>query len=76
MFVNTKLFSPVIIDGLCRAHPKSLEYRDWWAQERERCINGYSVGGVKITGDHYWYLNFWKIRGVDEHTKRKDLING
>jgi hypothetical protein len=71
MFVNTKEFSPVIRDGLCKAHPKSIEYRKWWEEQRKYCIEGYSVGGKRITGDHYWYLNFWKIRGTDEKTGRK-----
>lgn len=71
MFVNTIQFSPVITDGLCRAHPRSLEYRDWWDEQRRRCLEGYSVGGVRITGDHYWYLNFWKIRAKDNRTGRK-----
>jgi hypothetical protein len=74
MFINTIQFSPVIIDGITGAHPKSLEYREWWEEQRKRCMEGYSVGGVRITGDHYWYLNFWKIKGVNPKTKRKDLI--
>jgi hypothetical protein len=74
MFINTKQFSPVIIDSITGAHPKSLEYREWWFEQKRRCLEGYSVGGIKITGDHYWYLNFWKIKGVNQVTGRKDLI--
>ena len=74
MFINTKQFSPVIIDGITGAHPKSLEYREWWFEQKRRCLEGYSVGDIKITGDHYWYLNFWKIKGVNQATGRKDLI--
>lgn len=39
----------------------SYQYHEFWNQERERCLNGYSVGGMKITGYHYWYLNHWPI---------------
>lgn len=74
MFVNTQLFSPVIMDGLCQAHPKSYEYRQWWTEQKRRCIEGYSVGDVRITGDYYWYLNFWKIKGRDTKSQRKTLI--
>lgn len=74
MFVNTILFSPVVTDGQCRAHRKSLEYKDWWTEQRRRCLEGYTVGGVRITGDHYWYLNFWKIRAEDENTGRKIIM--
>lgn len=37
-------------------------YISWWTEQWRRCINGYEVGGVKITGIHYFYLNFWKIK--------------
>ena len=74
MYVNTKLFSPVIIDGYTRANPLSYEYREWWHEQKRRCLEGYTVGGIYIPGDYYWYLNFWKIRGKDPKTGRKTLI--
>lgn len=40
----------------------SPSWYDFWAQERERCLNGYSVGGARITGDHYFYLNYCPIK--------------
>jgi len=75
MLVNTKMFSPVVIDGITNAHPLSFEYKSWWKEQRKRCLDGYSVGGIRITGDYYWYLNFWKIRGRDSSTGRKTLIS-
>lgn len=41
--------------------PAWLEY---WLEERKRMTEGYSVGGVKITGEHYTYLNFCPIQKV------------
>jgi len=75
MFVNTQLFSPVVTDGITNAHPLSFDYKSWWKEQKRRCLEGYEVGGVKITGDYYWYLNFWKIRGRDSSTGRKTLIS-
>ena len=75
MFVNTKQFSPVVNNGLTTANPISYEYRAWWVEQKRRCLEGYTVGGVYITGDYYWYLNFWKIRGKDPKTGRKTLIS-
>jgi hypothetical protein len=43
----------------------SSMWRDYWAEQLERCINGYEVGGLRITGDHYFYLNFCQIRLTD-----------
>ena len=77
MLVNTQYFSPVALEGITKADPRSLEYADWWREEKRRCIEGYEVGGVRITGDHYWYLNYWKIKGLATHgsTGRKGLVN-
>jgi len=75
MFVNTRLFSPAAIDGYTQAEPESYEWHDWWREQRRRCLEGYEVGGVKITGIHYFYLNFWKIRAQVKGTGRKQLIH-
>lgn len=37
-------------------------YLRWWYKQRQRCLKGYTIGGVKIDGLHYWYLNFWRIK--------------
>ena len=34
----------------------------FWNDERELSLNGMRVGGVKITGDHYFYLNYKRIK--------------
>lgn len=46
----------------------SYEYHEYWDRERYRCLNGYEVGGMRITGDHYWYLNYspiYKVQRLD-----------
>jgi len=40
----------------------SYAYKAWWYEQRRRCLEGYTVGGVYLTGEYYFYLNFWKIR--------------
>ncbi len=39
---------------------------EYWSEQRKRCIHGYSYGGVKITGEHYFYLNFCPIQKVEK----------
>jgi hypothetical protein len=75
MFKNTILLSPVATNGITTAPKGSLEYHDWWEQQWKYCLEGYEAGGIRITGIHYFYLNFWKIRGVNEATGRKDYIH-
>lgn len=77
-FKDVHLFSPIIHHGMSKDHPHSLAYKRWWEEQRHRCIHGYKIkiGGkyVQITGRHYFYLNFWKIRGYDPKSNRKTLI--
>lgn len=42
----------------------SPAFIDYWQEQLNRCIYGYEVGGHKITGDHYEYLNFTQIQVV------------
>ncbi len=43
---------------------------DYWREQRRRCMEGYAAGGVKITGDHYFYLNFTPISRVEDASVR------
>ncbi len=39
----------------------SKKYRTFWEEEFNRCINGYTVGKYHITGDNYFYLNYYRM---------------
>ena len=49
----------------------SPDWFSYWQEQRQRVINGYSVGGVKVTGDHYFYLNFCPILKVEDMNAKK-----
>lgn len=50
-------------DGFYINAPKgSYEWIKYWDEQEYYCKNGYSVGGVRITGEHYFYLNFCQIQ--------------
>lgn len=49
----------------------SKAWYDYWFEQRRRIIEGYSSGGVKITGDHYFYLNFCPIKKAEDTSKKK-----
>jgi len=38
---------------------------EFWKEERRRCLNGYEVEEERITGNHYFYLNYCPIKKVD-----------
>ena len=31
----------------------------------KRCTEGYTVGKYRITGDHYFFLNFYRMQTID-----------
>ena len=44
----------------------SKAFRDYWIEQFKRCKYGLTVNGYTITGDHYFFLNFYRL---------KDLVN-
>jgi intein/homing endonuclease len=69
-FTNTKYFKEAgdyfLRNGVYTpAIPDTLEHTNFWEEELRRCKEGYSVAGTKITGDHYFYLNYCLINKVN-----------
>ena len=44
----------------------SQAFREFWREELKRCKYGMTSHGYTITGDHYFFLNFYRL---------KDLVN-
>lgn len=40
----------------------SKPYNDYWKEQMKRCVEGYTVGKYRITGDHYFFLNFYRMQ--------------
>lgn len=75
MFTNTKLFREEALHflkhGFYCPYPRGTAgYKEYWDEQTKRCIEGYSVGGIKITGAHYGYLNFAQIERTKEGIKK------
>lgn len=59
--------------------PGTTAFKNFWRQEKERCLLGYEPEidgkpcGIKITGEHYFYLNYCRIRKkyIDPVTGKK-----
>jgi len=51
----------------------SPAWKTYWLEQKRRCIEGFSSSGVSITGYHYYYLNFVRIRAIDKNSKKKVL---
>lgn len=66
-FVNTSLFQEAgnhfLKHGTYTFAPSgTFSYQEYWDEEERRCKEGYTVGGVRITGEHYAYLNYARIK--------------
>lgn len=42
-------------------------WHDLWEREVDRLNNGYTVGKYRITGDNYYYLNYYRMEIIDEN---------
>ena len=46
---------------------KSKKYNEFWEEEYRRCKHGYTVNGYTLTGDNYFFLNFYQLPLANEH---------
>lgn len=48
------------------------EYINFWKDVKEKCLKGFTNStGIRITGHHFFYLNFCRISGYDKTTGKK-----
>ena len=45
----------------CEAQYGSKTFRNFWDTQFDRCRNGMTSHGYSITGDHYFFLNFYRL---------------
>jgi len=67
--VRVELFSEPA--NYFKKHGEYPESKDWWLEQRKRLIEGYTVDGFTITGEHYGYLNFCRIKLTADEDKNK-----
>lgn len=49
----------------CAAKQGTLDYNNFWFEEYRRCHKGYTVGRYTITGDHYFFINYYQLPKAD-----------
>lgn len=51
--------------GTYCAYPKgSKKYIDFWTEQYRRCNEGFESHGYRITGDNYFFLNFYRLKDI------------
>lgn len=79
-FVNTRYFSEAATDwhnnggSYCRAQDNSREFEQYWTMQEERCMKGYRVADLWISGRAYFYLNFFPMSRVRDEDLTK-IVN-
>lgn len=79
LWINSKVFSEVALNFqqngcYCLDPIGSIGHKEFWDREWDRICNGYEVGGAKITGEHYFYLNYCPIlRTVGDQSNGKKI---
>lgn len=51
----------------CPHLPGSKRFAEFWKEEYVRCKYGMTVNGYSITGDNYFFLNFYQLPIADEN---------
>lgn len=49
----------------------SKPFADFWREQYRRCRDGFTVNGYTITGDHYFFLNFYRLENNDPDSLRE-----
>ena len=80
MLKNTDRLRPAALNFIKHGYytsalPGTKDYYEYWDTEQKRCLYGYTVGELTITGNHYFYLNYCPIdRSVDEELPDGTII--
>lgn len=53
----------------CQYPRNTKAYNDFWDEQYRRCQNGMTVNGYTITGDHYFFLNFYQLMDLTSAKK-------
>lgn len=44
--------------------PGTFKHRNHWVQEFNKCLHGVTIGKYRITGEHYFFLNYYRLLSV------------
>lgn len=47
----------------------SKAHRDFWKERKDRCMYGVEINGYRLTGDNYFWLNFYRLKDSKETSK-------
>lgn len=45
----------------CTYPTQTKAFKDWWLNQHKLCVDGVEYNGYRVTGDHYFFLNFYTM---------------
>ena len=51
----------------CTALPNSKRWKLFWDEEYRRCKYGLTINGYTLTGDNYFFLNYYQLPTIDQN---------
>lgn len=42
--------------------PGTFKHKQFWDEEWNRCLHGYTVGKYRLTGENYFWLNYYRLQ--------------
>ena len=76
IWINTEVFKEEALHYskygyYCSDPYSSPAWVEYWEEQTRRIVFGYEVANARITGDHYFYLNFCPILKTESINKGK-----
>lgn len=53
----------------CNDHINGKAYMEFWDIEYERCADGITINGYTLTGDNYYFLNYYRLPNLSSAKK-------
>lgn len=53
----------------CKYPKRTKAFNEFWDKQYKRCREGMTVNGYTVTGDHYFFLNFYQLDDLTSASK-------
>lgn len=55
--------------------PGTFKHKQYWDREWDRCVKGLTIGKYRITGENYFWLNYYRLQSVIAQDEGEELRN-
>lgn len=55
--------------------PGTFKHKQYWDREWDRCVKGLTIGKYRLTGENYFWLNYYRLQSVIAQDEGEELRN-